>query len=677
MNRRAWIFLGILFAIIAGALVIRLSVTLGYGLPLGRDGPYHLYNVDYLIDHYPFLQVSDPPVFFHFAAIFSAALTPLGVSLLTSFNITTAVASAIVVPTTFFMMRKLTKHTVVSLAAAFFAAFVPASFRIFGELQKNAFGVSLVPLAVLFFWKGTESRKKLDLAVAGIILGVVGLTHELAFGTLVIAYISYLSFLLAHGRRIPWQEIKCIAVVAIFAAMVCGYFYTAKISTIGDLAGSQSSFSLQGENQQAPQDQLQKDNQVYQYYAEYIGQPMLVLAIIGAGVGLHRRRKSDFFLLAWLISAFVMAQPWVIQGYQWRFVLMLATPVALFAAIGLIDGAGYFFRGISERIGSTFNEFKKHAPTVGRVALLILVFAVVVQQSNASNTYAWTGEMLQPTISMEEYNSLVDFQHQFGGVYVFRAGVKIYWPDAVGLKADIAGGDTISNLSQKFEMQSQYSAAQIATEWYNVQQQLGENVYAVRSTMCQRGQILDNSEFFTPVFSGTALKAYSLKENYSPSENYISQTSFSSDDGQVLFQETQTGSDDPAALKVFFAPVYLLGGSARFIGVPLTVLVWVFISCLAWEFIRKTSWGSEKFRKIFVFCLVGLLAFASFAFVGVSDGMAGQPSQNQPPPGQRPPQGGQPPSGGPSFQMSGSIFNNLSNTSDLFGEKRFSSVGGA
>ncbi|GAI02733.1 unnamed protein product, partial [marine sediment metagenome] len=34
-------------------------------------------------------------------------------------------------------------------------------------------------------------------------LGVVGLTHELAFGTLLIAYVCYLAFLLAHRRRIP------------------------------------------------------------------------------------------------------------------------------------------------------------------------------------------------------------------------------------------------------------------------------------------------------------------------------------------------------------------------------------------------------------------------------------------------------------------------------------------
>ncbi len=647
MNRTAWIFLGILIAIIAGALVIRLSVTLGYGLPLGRDGPYHFYHVDYLLDHYPYLQVSDPPVFFHFAAILSAALSSLGASPLTSFNIATALASALVVPTTFFMMRKLTKNTVISLAAAFFAAFVPASFRIFGELQKNAFGVSLVPLAVLLFWKGTESRRKLDLALAGIILGVVGLTHELAFGTLVIAYISYLSFLLAHSRRIPWQEIKCVAVVAIFAAMICGYFYTAKLSTIGDLAGSRSSFSLQGENQPPAQGQQpSKENQVYSNYAEYIGQPMLVLAIVGAGVSLHRRKKSDFFLLAWLISSFVMAQPWVIQGYQWRFVLMLATPVALFAAIGLIDGLGQFFMAASKRISSTFEWFKKYAPTFWRVALLILVLAVVVQQSKASNTYAWTGQMLQPTISMEEYNSLVDFQKQFGSVYVFRVGIEIYWPDAAGLKGDIAGGDTISNLSQKFEMQSQSSAAQIATEWYVVQQQLGENVYALKSTGFQGGQVLENGEFFVLVFSNTGLQAYSLMENYSPSENYPSQTSFSSDDGQILFQEAQPSGDDPAVLKVFFAPVYLLSGSARFIGVPLTVLMWVFISCLAWEFIRKISSRAEHIRKILVICLVGLLAFASFAFIGGSDRPAGQPPQNQPPPGQQPPQGGQPPSGG-------------------------------
>jgi len=246
MNRKAAIVLVVLLAIFAGGLVVRLSVTLGYWLPTGRDGPYQLFHTNYLLDHYPsdpYLS-GTPPIFFHFAAWDSAILSAFGASRITAFDITTALVSGLVALATFLMVRRLTKNRVTALAAAFFSAFVPASFRMMGELQKNALAVSLAPLAVLFLWRGLDGNKKLDLILAGATLGVVGLTHEIVFGTLVIAYISYLALLLAQRRRIPWRELKAMIIVAIAAAVLCGWFYYPKLGGVSGLTagGNQASW---------------------------------------------------------------------------------------------------------------------------------------------------------------------------------------------------------------------------------------------------------------------------------------------------------------------------------------------------------------------------------------------------------------------------------------------------
>lgn len=627
IDRRQALVLLIVLTIFAGVLYLRLSVTLEHELPLGRDGPYHLFHVGYLLDHYPsdpFL--SSPPVFFHFAAWVCALLSTFGASLMTSFNIVTALVSGLIALTTFLMVRRLTKNDATALVAAFFSAFIPASLRMMGELQKNALGVTLTPLAVLFLWRGLESGRKLDFIVAGIALGVVGLTHELAFGTLVIAYISYLAVLLAYRRRIPWRELKAIVIIAIPAALICGAFYIGKLGAIEGMAGEkhpgpppdegqEAILMIQGE-QQPPEDRQPRD--IYRLYDEYIGQLLLIFAALGAGVAAYRRRATDLFLLAWGMSALIMAQPWVVHGYQWRFVLMLATPMVLLAAVGLVEGIGGLLwragRNLRALLGGAGQGTHKAITTAGRVGFLCLLLFVVVHQAHASHTYAWHGAMLRPTITMDEYNALEEFHDQVGDAYAFVGGRFIYWPDAVGLKGKIQGGEMIVHLSRALGAPpgQQPRPMWLATKWYSSQQQVGEDIYAIVSMEEPRGvQVLENEELFVLVFSHPSLRAYALREDFSPPGGhplYGSGDGISAAEQPASWEQQpsedqpkgpppKTGGEEPLVLRILLAPVYATSGSARFmIGVPLTVLLWVLLPCLGWEAIRKIT-PREKLEK--------------------------------------------------------------------------------
>ena len=661
MSRKKAFILIVLLVIFAGALYLRLSVTLGYGLPLGRDGPYHLFHVGYLLDHYPsnpFLS-STPPVFFHFAAGVCALLSTFGASLVTSFNIATALASGLVALTTFLMVRRLTKNDATALVAAFFSAFVPASFRMMGELQKNAFGVVLAPLPVLFLWRGLESKRKLDFVVAGIALGLVGLTHELAFGTLVIAYICYLAFLLAYRRRIPWRELKAAIIIAIPAALICGYFYIGKLGTIGGMAGEGQAATLvaQGELQQPPGGQG-PEGVLHVLYNDYIGQLLLVLAAIGAGIAAYRRKPADFFLLAWGMSALIMAQTWVAYDH-WRFVIMLATPMVLLAAVGLVEGVGALLWRAGKNLQALLGKGRLRAHRVvtmaGRAVFLCLLLFVVVQQVRACHTFVWEeGEIrqLQPSITMEGYNALQEFHQQFGDVYVFGSGERfIYWPDAVGLKGTIQGGEVITHLGMLGGPSGgQINASELAAEWYIGQQQVGENIYALGTEEHGGTQILENEQLFKLIFSHPSLRVYALSENFSPPENYLLPGPKEGDfalaaeqpppDNQQLPGGQQGGpqpkaqEEEPLVLKILLAPVYAIPGAAKFIvGIPLTVLLWVFLPCLVWEAIRRITSG-EKLEKLRKSIIVGGIIMIALAVASIVRGFEGEPIGPGPGPGE-------------------------------------------
>jgi hypothetical protein len=575
---------------------------------------------------------------------------------MTSFNAGTSLASALVVLTTFLMMRRLTRNTATALVAAFFSAFIPASFRMFGELQKNAFGVALAPLAVFFFWRGMEEGRRLDLILAGVALGAIGLTHELVFGVLIIVYLSYLGFLLAHRRRIPWRELKAAIVIAVPVALVCGIFYIGKLGAIASMAGERehmvppgelgaAELMLQGEPQ-PPGGPFFRGPTMSHFYDEYIGCPLFVLAALGVGVTVYRRRPADLFLLTWVMAALAMAQSWVIPEYRWRFPLMLATPIALLAAVGLVEGIGAFLWGLGKHPRAP--QGRNLITTGGRVVTLLLLAAVLVYQTQISNTYAWTGEMLQPTITMGQYLALVDFHRQYGSVYAFRAGFDIYWPDAVGLKADIQGGAVVSNLSNVLMGPEKDITMRLAVEWYWAQDNVGDNIYALASPERGETQVLKNTGLFELVFERRpALEVYALREDFVPPEvRPLEETSQPRDGKGLLLQEPPPEWDDSPLLKILLAPVYLLRGSARFMaGVPLTIFMWVFLLCLMWEAIRRTTGEtSELIRKIMILTLTCVLVLASVAFVR---GYWQRPALRPPPEETEPlPEEQQPPPGG-------------------------------
>lgn len=610
--------LSALLIVVGLALGLRLSVTLHHWLPLGRDGPYHYFLSNYLLEHYPQMATQEVPGFFHFAAFLMGLFSSFGVSRFTAFDIVTALASGLVSLTSYIMMKRLTGDQKTALLAAFFSAFLTGNLRLMGELQKNALGVTLAPLSIFFYWRALKTGKWVDGVLSGISLGVVGLTHQLVFGTLVIGYISYLALLLAYWRRIPWREIRVTLLTGVLAALLCGWLYYGSFGGAGGL--SEDSSAPPGESN------------IYFYYSEFTGRLLLFFALVGIGVGVFRRRKSDLFLIAWWLSAFIMAQPWVSADYEWRFAIMLGVPTAFLASVGVVEGMGFFCseRGLlGSKLGrGTRGKLLRKGIFAGLVAM-ILVF-----QGSAAYNYAWQGQMLHPLITLDEYYALKDFQENFGEVLVFGSGedLGLYWPDAVGLRGVIQAGEIVQPLSSVLSSPD-FSSEDLASEWYSRQQETGEPIYALVKVKDDR---LAGSPNFVRIFEAREIIVYSLSENFTPSSSFSSSKQLHGETPPSSPESPPSEAGESVIIRLVLFPVYLTEGGLRFLlGVPLTVFIWVLVCSMGGEAIRRLFPSSRakqiRFGAVVVFLFVGFLGIVGLP--NVQPGGEGPRGEAPPPPG--------------------------------------------
>jgi len=548
MEKKKIFLISVLVAIFLGALCIRLHTNFKQRLLLGIDSPYYLIETDYLLNNWPSLPDPAPPVVFHVLAGLHGILSPFGTSLMTSLKIGSALISAIVAFTVYLMTKQLTKNWTTALVAAFLAAFVHANVRIFQDLWKNALAVSLAPLSVFFFHKGTETHRRRDFLIAGILLGVVAATHELVACALAIAYLSYVGFLIGCRMRLPWPETKSTLIT--FAAVIpFGGIYIlinrGAIETVGHVS------PFFGE---ALPSQIN-------IYSELIGPLLLVLAIVGAGVVLYRKKAADILMASWALSAVILAQPWVSTAYLWRFALVQGTPLALLASVGIVDGIGAFLR-----------RFKKR-----HLVFLGLISAIVIYQTHSAYVYAMR---FHPTISDQEYDAFVELHGQLGDGAYLISEFGHYWIDAVGMR----------NLRDERALRVLRAPDDIraATGLYWLQEEVGENLYVHVNPFDRR---INPQKFESPlfklIFSRPFMKIYALSDNFTPPGESRPPPPPREPPKQDYLTLLRSNP-----LRIFIFPIdlancYLSGfwsSALKFaLAVPFTVLLWVLLTNLAYR----------------------------------------------------------------------------------------------
>ena len=149
----------------------------------------------------------------------------------------------------------------------------------------------------------------------------------------------------------------------------------------------------------------------------------MVLAIAGIAVMLYRRKAADIFLLSWILSAFVLAQPCVSTNYIWRFILLLGAPLAISASIGVFEG-----------IPAVLNQLKKRAVFLEwHIIFFCLVLALVIFQTCSAYAYSM---QFRSSIDDREYKTLFELRDNLGeNVYLLGNIRYHYWIQLAGMKS--------------------------------------------------------------------------------------------------------------------------------------------------------------------------------------------------------------------------------------------------
>jgi hypothetical protein len=104
-----------------------------------------------------------------------------------------------------------------------------------------------------------------------------------------------------------------------------------------------------------------------------IGIPLMVLAVVGVGLALRRRRGMDVLLIALTLVTVGFFEVWPVKGFQ--YLIPLITPVCLLAAEGLVATAAFLTRFVLPRVRRDAGPSWEVATgaVLGIVALGILV----------------------------------------------------------------------------------------------------------------------------------------------------------------------------------------------------------------------------------------------------------------------------------------------------------------
>ncbi len=198
-----------LAAIVLGAVAVRASVLFSTSLMPGMNGAYYLVQVRAVIEKGHLAEHDMPLIFWLQAglALVIRAIGRLGLEpaiVLASKLFDSVVPALAAVPAFLLAVRwPGSKHSIwTGIAAGVLAVLSSGPLSMIGNFQKNAFGMVLV-LWCAFFLQQRLSRKSWRyLTLAGVFLGLVGITHIGAFGvTLMLVVLTGIAWALFVARR--------------------------------------------------------------------------------------------------------------------------------------------------------------------------------------------------------------------------------------------------------------------------------------------------------------------------------------------------------------------------------------------------------------------------------------------------------------------------------------------
>ena len=207
----------------------------------------------------------------------------------------------------------------VGVVAALLLAVVPYHVLVSRQILLDAPVTFFVTVAFIAAHRWRWTRKPGFLAVAGIATGAATLSKEIGFiiGAVLLVY-------LLAVRMLNRKAIKSIAVFGVGFGFMILPFLASRL-----IRASNAGATVLWQFGRAP-------NHTPDYFprvlAQYVGLPVLGLAVLGFVVMIVRRSDSDWLPLSWLVLAGAFFQLWPTKLISYLMIVM--PPLAMAAAIG-------------------------------------------------------------------------------------------------------------------------------------------------------------------------------------------------------------------------------------------------------------------------------------------------------------------------------------------------------
>ncbi len=246
-------------------------------------------------------------------------------------------------------------------------------------------------LFLFFLWTRTKNNKLLLLSGVAVGLGVIAKYQAFVSGI-----VMFVSLLFIWRKRIPKKVGKFLFIAIIAVAVVLSLFFFAYQQSVSEALGDWM-YAIQVGNEERvsysgrfPFPIFYIIEMTYTYaHVHPISEPLYILALLGLGFWLWRRRAEDKFSLIWFFVVYGVFT--LIPNKDWRYV----TPVFPILAISASDLILFMWDKMKD--GLKANKIRLHRTSIPKVAAVVFVLLL-----GSSVVYSWG-----------DAHSWVDYEHAY------------------------------------------------------------------------------------------------------------------------------------------------------------------------------------------------------------------------------------------------------------------------
>ena len=309
------------------------------------------------------------------------------------------------------LAKKLTNDYRIGLLAAVFAAtsirYLSRSAAFCSELM----GHLLMPLVLLFLYKGLKEGKNKNLFISGILLAGLILAHHLSSAVMIVTLVFFSFLLLVFKRRKGFLEIKKILFV-LAVGLTISFPFWIKLAQGGI-------FDIVVKEAYAREGLL-----TIEAFFKNVGIPQFILGMLGIAYAAYKRKTEYILLVAWALPCLFGLADRDIANFLFKDTLFKSNPDLIYVFSPSLNTRYYDFLGQPISILAAFFFFsatgllyhlKKIKPIyIHAIILILLIFVLILMplpfNSNLfynGSGYGWLKWAMVSFISTEEYEAAV------------------------------------------------------------------------------------------------------------------------------------------------------------------------------------------------------------------------------------------------------------------------------